>query len=172
MQLLHKYTLTLAFIFLEPAFELAFLCLHNFVFYYIAGVQFSGVSIGAMLGFLCNFHLQNMYIEQYMLMLPFAACLGVFILVRRLFGAPIYLGQLLAAAAYVWLLLWAILLFSKYNILHLASWAMFSSAALSALYWFSSVSLAWSLACGLPGGSAGGSAGGAAGGLPAKTRTK
>ncbi|MDN5249296.1 MAG: hypothetical protein QWI73_04320 [Alphaproteobacteria bacterium] len=145
MWLPYRYKSALGFVFLEPCFELLFLVLHNFVFYHIAGLQFGGVSIGALLAFLYKFHLSNLYIEQYLVMLPIAACLGLFIFARQLAGAFVQLKHLLLAAAYMWLLLCAMLLLGKYRILHVFSWPMFISWGLSSLYWFSSVSLSWAV---------------------------
>lgn len=129
--------------FIEPLFELGCLALHNFVFYHIAGLEFSGVSIGSLLGFLLGFSKSQFYYGQYLLMMPIAAFFAVFLIILKSYKKKIYLANSLFAATYILILITIIIFTYAYKILHISNINMLESYIFSALYWYICTSLSW-----------------------------
>lgn len=148
---INNYTIKLQniiFIFLivsgfEPLFELGCLIIHNFVFYQIAGLEFSGVSIGSLLGFLLGFSKSQFYYGQYLLMLPIAASFAIALIILKIYKRRIYLQNSLFAATYILIFVSFIITIYAYKILHISTETMLESYIYSALYWYICTSLSW-----------------------------
>lgn len=128
---------------IEPLFELGFLFIHNLIFKNIAGIEFSGVSIGSLLGFLLGFSKSQFYYGQYLLMIPIAMIFAIMLIFLQLCRKTISLKYSLIAASYVLILLSIFVVTYAYKILHITTSEMLVSYIMSALYWYSSTSLTW-----------------------------
>lgn len=128
---------------IEPLFELCFLVIHNLIFKNIAGIEFSGVSIGSLLGFLLGFSKSQFYYGQYLLMIPVAMFFAIMLIFLQLCKKRISLKYSLIAATYVLSLLSMFIVTYAYKILHISASAMLMTYTMSALYWYSSTSLTW-----------------------------
>ena len=131
----------LGFTFLEPAFEILFLLAHNFVFYKIAHIETSAISLSLLLNLKMGHVAFNIF-DAYKMSLPFSFALGLLLGLQRFYGKADLLQTLLQASLIV-LVMTGITVLKTYSLVHWTQTTMILTYILSCFYWYLSASFSW-----------------------------